>query len=288
MNTDNWLNLQLFSGEGAAEGSGEGAATGETAAPGQQRLLELGVPADKLKKRANRVAGQQTQRQAAAAENVAEEPQRMSWEQIMADPEYNRQMQAVVQQRLRGAKSAEEAMGKLTPALEALARRHGMDTESLDYGALAQLLGKGEAAPRKAAQPDFRQHFEGLTRQAEEMKRTFPGFDLQTELRNPAFARMTSPSVGVSLEDAYYAVHRKELQTAAMQVTAQKTAQKISNAIVSGSHRPSENGTSGQGPSVTTFDYRAMSPAQRKALKDRIRSGEKIYPGGVPPLAMRD
>ena len=48
-----WLNLQLFGGEG--EGGGEGAATGADGAvdAGQQRLLELGVPADKIRKRAN-------------------------------------------------------------------------------------------------------------------------------------------------------------------------------------------------------------------------------------------
>ena len=45
-----WLNLQLFAGEGAGDG-GEGAATGVSAVdPGQQRLLELGVPADKIRK----------------------------------------------------------------------------------------------------------------------------------------------------------------------------------------------------------------------------------------------
>ena len=277
MNTHIWLNLQLFSGEGAQAG-GEGAEAGESADPGRQRLPELGVPADKLPRRANGAGAKpRTDGQAAAAEQDTQEPsRRMSWAEIMADPEYNRQMQAVVQQRLRGARRAQGAVATPPPALEATARRHRTDTQARDNGALAQVLGD-EGQPRQA-QPDYRQHFEGLTRQAEELKRTFPGFDLQRELKNPAFARMTSPAVGVSLEDAYFAVHRAELQAAAMQVTAQKTAQKISNAIVSGSHRPSENGTSGQGPSVATFDYRAMSQAQRKALKDRIRAGEKIYP----------
>jgi hypothetical protein len=92
---------------------------------------------------------------------------------------------------------------------------------------------------------------------------------------------MTSPNVGLSVEDAYYAVHRNEIQRAAMQVTAQTVAKKISNDIQAGSRRPNENGTSGQAPSVTTFDYRSMSPEQRRALKDRIYSGEKIYPGQV-------
>ena len=323
-----WLDLQLFAGEGAGDGGGEGAATGESAVdPGQQRLLELGVPADKIRK--NRAYKQSAppatqkqeapkQEQAAAAENPTEEPKtesnaRMSWEEIIADPEYNKKMQAVVQSRLRSAKGAEETLGKLTPALELLARKHGQDPANINYEALAKAISDDEAyyedkalemgvsvetakridqqerdtarqqreQARTLEVQKIQQHFAKLEQQAEAMKKVFPKFDLRTELQNPAFARMTSPNVGISVEDAYYAVHRNEIQTAAMQVTAQKTAQKISNAIQAGSRRPSENGTSGQAPSVTTFDYRSASPEQRAALKARIRSGEKIYPGQV-------
>ena len=331
---DKWLNLQLFAGEGAGDGGGEGAATGVNAAdPGQQRLLELGVPADKIRKnRAYKLnapapapaaaeqgkAQEGKQEQAAAAENPTEEkkteaPARMSWDEIMADPEYNKQMQAVVQSRLRNAKGAEESLGKLTPALELLARKHGQDPANIDYEALAKAISDDESfyedkalemgvsvetakridqqeretarqqveQQRTLEQQKFQQHIIKLEQQGEAMKKVFPNFDLRKELQNPAFARMTSPNVGISVEDAYYAVHRNEIQAASMQVAAQKTAQKISNAIASGSRRPDENGTSGQAPTVTTFDYRNMSPEQRKSLKDRIRSGEKIYPGQV-------
>lgn len=325
---DLWLNLQLFAGEGAGDGGGEGAATGESAVdPGQQRLLELGVPKEKLRK--NRVYQAPAKAESAAAnaepnqqaptakENPTEEPKtepaRLSWEEIMADPEYNRQMQAVVQSRLRSAKGAEETLGKLAPALEVLARQHGQDPANINYEELAKAISNDESFYEDKAlemgvsietakridqeerdtarqqrqqqqtleQQKFEQHIVKLEQQAEAMKKVFPNFDLRTELQNPNFARMTSPNVGISVEDAYYAVHRKELQTAAMQVTAQKTAQSISNAIASGSRRPDENGTSGQAPSVTTFDYRSMSPEQRNALKARIRSGEKVYPGQV-------
>ena len=52
-----WLNLQLFAGEGTGEGGGEGAASGENAtAAAEQRLRELGVPEDKARKRASKVA----------------------------------------------------------------------------------------------------------------------------------------------------------------------------------------------------------------------------------------
>ena len=324
-----WLNLQLVAGEGAGDGGGEGSSGESAVDPGQQRLLELGVPADKLRRRAKKSTPAQpvssgkavpqeqaqTTEQAAAADHPTEEAQtttpRMSWEEIMADPDHNKKMQEVVQSRLRSAKGAEEALGKMAPALELLARKYGLDPANIDHDALAKAISDDDAyyedkalemgvsveTARKIDQQErdnarqqreesrtlerqkFEQHIAKLEQQGDEMKKVFPNFDLRKELQNPAFARMTSPNVGISVEDAYYAVHRKEIQTASMQVAAQKTAQKISNDIQAGRRRPAENGTSGQAPSVTTFDYRSMSAAQRDELKRRIRSGEKIYPG---------
>ena len=335
MDNNKWLDLQLFAGEGAGDGGGEGAATGENSADaGHQRLLELGVPADKIRKNRayklntpapkNAEAGQEKEQeqqagQAAAATDPTEEktdkPTRMSWDEIKADPEYNKEIQAIIQSRLRSAKGAEETLGKLMPALELLARKHGQDPASMDYDALAKAISEDSAyyedkalemgVPVETAmkidqqerdtarqqrqeamnleQQKIQRHFQSLQQQGEAMKKVFPNFDLQKELQNPAFLRMTSPNVGISVEDAYYAVHRNEIQAAAMQVTAQKTAQKISNSIQAGSRRPNEAGTSGQAPSVTTFDYRTASPEQRAALKAHIRSeaaqGRKVYPG---------
>lgn len=336
MTKTQWLNLQLFAGEGTGDG-GEGAATtGENATvDAGQRLRELGVPEDKIRRRAKYAAkpaettektevkeseANENNEQVAAADNPAEEnktetPTRMSWEEIMADPEYNKQMQAVVQSRLKSAKSAEEILGKLTPALEVLARKHKLDPAKIDYDALAKAIsdddgyyedkalemGVSVETAKKIDQQErdtarqqreeeqtlqeqkIRQHIVKLQQEGEAMKKVFPNFDLRKELQNPAFARMTSPNVGISVEDAYYAVHRNELQTAAMQATAQKTAQKISNSIQAGSRRPVEAGATGQAPSVTTFDYSKASREQREAFKKDLRArlarGEKVYPG---------
>ena len=338
-----WLNLQLFAGEGASGGAGTGegtggAATGENAtAAAEQRLRELGVPEDKIRKRASKVAStpttqtaktepvvkksEETNVQSAPAnDNPSEETKtnataRMSWDEIMADPEYNKQMQAVVQSRLRTAKNAEESLTKLTPALELLARKHNLDPTNMDYDALAKAINDDSdyyedkalemgvpvetakkidqqeretarnkvQAERTLQKQKFQEHIQKLEQQGEALKKVFPSFDLRTELKNPAFARMTAPGVGLSVEDAYYAVHRNEIQIATMQATQRQTAQKISNAIQSGSRRPDEAGTSSQAPSVTTFDYRNASKEQREALKKRIYEakarGEKVYPG---------
>lgn len=348
MAKNNWFWLQLFAGEGGGaaggtgasggEGGGDGAVTGanDGVAAEHQRLLELGVPEEKLRKRAKRASAKlpegavrtapketapKPQEQVATANDPAEEkteptaPARMSWEEIMADPEYNKQMQAVVKARLKTAGAAEEVLAKMTPALEVLARKHGQDPANPDYEALAKAINDDDAfyedkalemgvtletakrmdqqerdqarqqreAARNLEQQRLHDHFVKLEQQGEEMKKVFPNFDLRTELRNPVFARMTSPNVGISVEDAYHAIHRKEIDAARSQVIAQQAMQKASNAIQAGSRRPDENGTSGQAPSVTTFNYRNMSKEQREALRKEIYAakarGEKLYPG---------
>lgn len=333
------LNLQLFA-EGGEGGAGA-AAPGENAPDaGETRLRELGVPESVLAKRAKRSKGRTatpapaptqaqqqeaepvTDEQAAAAETTAPEegsqnsaPARMSWDEIMKDPEYNKQMQSVIKSRLKSAGAAEESMNKLAPAIEVLARKYGLDANNLDADALAQAISddnsyyedkalemgvpvetakkidqsERETARRQAEeartieQQKIQAHLDKLQQQGEALKQIFPSFDLVTELQNPAFARMTAPNVGISVEDAYYAIHRKEIQTAAMQATAQRTAQQMANAIRSGQSRPVENGTSNQAPSVTSFDYRHASKEQREALKKQIREaaahGKKLYPG---------
>jgi hypothetical protein len=204
----------------------------------------------------------------------------------------------------------------MAPAIEVMARKYGLDPKNMDYDALATAINNDDAyyedkalemgvsvetakrvdqmernTERQKAQEQrtlqeqaIQQHFISLERQGEELKKLFPNFDLRTELQNPAFARMTAPGKGVmSVEDAYRAVHRQEIDAAASQIIAQKTAEKISNAIQSGSRRPDESGASSQAPSVSTFDYAKASREQREAfkrdLRERMARGEKVYPG---------
>ena len=346
MAKNKWFWLQLFAGEGAGasggEGGGDGAVSGDSGlAAEDQQLLELGVPEEKLRKRAKRASAklpegavrtapkevqeQKPQEQVATAEeNPTEEktettPNRMTWEQIMADPEYNKEMQLTVKSRLKQAGKAEEAMSKLEPALEVLALKYGQDPANIDFDALAKAIGDkksyvedkalemgvtystaeklvddelGDARQRKTELQEkdnlelrmLDDHMRNLEQQGEALKKVFPNFDLRTEMQNQAFRRMLAPGKGLmSVEDAYYAVHRKEIDAARSQVIAQRTRQNISNAIQAGSLRPNENGTSGQSASVTTFDYSKASKAQREALKQQIRAsaarGEKLYPG---------
>lgn len=293
----------------------------------------MGVPEDKIRRAKGKKsqgtgvpaqAPTQTQAstvQAAAAENPTEETKeepraKLSFDEVMKDPEYNSAMQKIIRERLKSAsKRSDEALAKLTPALDLLARRYGMDPADPDYEALAKAIDEDDAFYEKRAmemntsvetakkmdrferevqrnqiqqaqtmeQQRMQQHFQNLEQQGEKLKEQFPSFDLRMELQNPVFARMTQPGSGLTVEDAYFAVHRREVQEAGMRAATEMAAKKMSAAVQAGSRRPVENGTSGKAPSVTTFDYRNASPEQRAALRRRIHEasarGEKVYPG---------
>ena len=256
---------------------------------------------------------------AAAKDNPTEDnASSINWEEITKNPEFNKRIQVIVSSRVKDEKSAKEALNTMAPAFEVLARKYDLDPKNLDYEVLAQKINdddlyyedkalemgtsleltkkvdqkERDEARRKAMEQRtlqeqaYEQHFISLERQGEELRKIFPSFDLRKELKNPAFARMTAPGTGImSVEDAYRAVHRKEIEAASSQIIAQKTAEKLSNAIRSGSRRPQESGASSQAPSVTAFDYSKASKAQRREFKNnllaRMARGEKVYPGQI-------
>lgn len=344
MNIFEMFDLQLFGGEGAGAGASGGASSGEgggqasgesATVAAEQRLRELGVPADRARKRASKMATSMPAAEGKSASNTVtatvdnndkpttEEGEtktapRLSWDDIKRDPEYKKaydeEMQKAITSRLKASQSAKDALSAMAPAIEVMARKYGLDAKNMDYKALANAINNDDAyyeqkaiemgtsietakrvdqleredARRKEQErvaledQARRNHIMKLAQQGEALKATFPSFDLGNELRNPAFARLVAPSVGMSVEDAYHAVHRKEIQAAQMQYAAKKTAENMSNAIQAGQKRPDELGASGQAPSVSTFDYKNASKEQREALKRQIREaharGEKLYP----------
>lgn len=134
-----------------------------------------------------------------------------------------------------------------------------------------------QTAPRQSDH-GLRSHYDALNRQAQEMVRRYPDFDLNRELDNPTFLKLTAPKVGLSVEDAYVAVHHREL----MEAVARGARQEAANAIRSGSVRPAEHGIGTNAPAVMTFDYKNATRREREAFKKQIYAaaarGEKIYP----------
>ena len=306
------------SGAGAAAGGEGGAAatSGEGSADAAQALRNMGVPEVKLakyakayQKRANRQASAaptaEANAQAAAATNGDTQAEAVkpayNWDEVMKDPEMNRRMQDVVKASKKKSQAAEDALSALAPALKAQAEEFGLDPENIDYAALGKYM-SGEyeqkaletglsretvasmdKQQRINSESMARQHIQKLIAQGEEMKKVFPNFDLREEMKNPAFVRLTSQGVNVSVEDAFYLVHRKELEQRTAQVVERKATQRVQNAVKAGAARPTENGSSAQSPSVTTIDWKHASreqlDAQKKAIRLAAAQGRKLMPG---------
>lgn len=337
MQKERWFDLQFFAGEGAAP-AGDGAGgtnTGVNAAdPGQEGTLEaLGVPRDKAERFRNRrqrtgmTQAQPEQENAAAAreeptQETGTEPEtkRASFEELMADPEYNKAAQKMVNDRLKQFAASEgkakSTLEALSPALRTIAGKYGMDASDLskfDFEAFNQKISQddsyvesvmnqygvdGEAArkiagyeelladKRRAEQESLerkmvREHYQKLTGQAEDVKKLYPNFDLDRELNDPTFRRWTSPQYGMSVKDAYYALHREEIQQAEAAALAQKMQEAMANRMMAGQARPAERGGS-QGASIAQIKPAKASAQERAELKRRIieaaAKGEKIYP----------
>ena len=129
-------------------------------------------------------------------------------------------------------------------------------------------------SPPEAAEEDrvIKSHFDRIWQEAEAFAREVPGFDLAQELQDDAFAALLSPARGLTLEQAYFVRHGRELLSAAERAAEAR----VSAALAASRRVPAPLGSAAAVPGVR---WDAADARTREALKARIRKGEKIYPG---------
>lgn len=207
---------------------------------------------------------------------------RLSWGEILQDAEYKREydasVQNIVQRRLRNSKHAEETLSRLKPVIDAVSRRYanGAELSKMDAEKLAQTILAGENRERRTK---AKEHLDSLIGQERYMKAKYPDFELSKAMEDERFLRLTAPHTGLSLEDAYCALHYAEIRES----EARKSLMAVSNSVRAGELRPREN-TGRQSASKISDDPRTMTREQREALKKRIydakAQGRKLPYGG--------
>ena len=246
--------------------------------------------------------------QAAAAETAPRDFD-SEWKKILEEPEFNKRMQETVQHRVKNAK---QTMDDLAPMLEVVGRKYGFDVtdlSKLDYKALSKAVSDDDTyyedmasemgvtreqakaldqrereAKRKEAEANqtiqeqmLQNHFAKLQAQAAALSQSIPGFNLEKELQNEQFFRMTSPQGGLSVEQAYYALHHNEIMQARVNAAAQRTAQALSASIQSGRSMPAENGTSSRvSAPMPEKKYSQMSKAERAEWLRAAKGGKRF------------
>jgi len=188
---------------------------------------------------------------------------------------------------LQGAQSLETNPSGLRPAplageAEAAAESAAQEENDTSSAPAGHLPLEGKAAEQSrtesrdgASLPDgriLREHLALLQEQAVQI----PGFDLLEALRDPAFVRLTAPGVGVSVADAWYALHREELE----KHLEEGSRALLARAAAASAGRPREGG--GAGTALIAADYRKLPREAQLQIKQRILEasarGEKLYP----------
>ena len=308
------LNLQLFAdGAGGGDGgTGAEGATGvtETTAVSQNKR---GVKSNPL---ANVVYGKQEDVAQTAdvqginttvAESVQQPDRNAEFERLIKGEYkdlYDQRMQDTIQKRLKSTKETVDRYNSLSPTLELLGKKYGVDPndtealnkaieeddayyeeEALEKGmTVAQLKEvrkmekenaelKRQMEKEKAKEQGAKLYAQWMD-QAEKAKGIYPSFDLRAEMQNPKFVDLLRANIDV--RTAYEVIHKDDIIPAAMQFTAKTVEQKLAKKIMANGARPTENGISSQSSVVTKSDVSQLSKADRQEIIRRVARGEKI------------
>lgn len=300
------LDLQRFAegGNGAA-----GAATGQGA---PEEAQETPIPHLGRRGRENPMAnvryGVQKEQAPKAQQQPEGQPEKAAFDDLIKGDykaDFDAKVQAILKDRFKGREAQEKKMAAMEPILQTLAQKYNVAADDVE-GLARKLQDEGieEEANQRGVDVDtlrtmrqleadskrlhaleaqsaeeqmLRQHWEKLSTQAQEMKAIFPNFDLAHELQtDERFARLTSPQNGVSVKDAYFAIHHDEIQQASMQYAGLRAAEKIAASVQANAARPREGGMQGQNPVIVKTDPTKFTKADRAEIRRRVQNGEEI------------
>ena len=94
-----------------------------------------------------------------------------------------------------------------------------------------------------------------------------PDFDMQAEMKNPAFINYIWGN-GLSIEDAYFLVHREEILESARN--------EATNALLQRQTRVLENGAAKNRPAIAKKNPSNLSDKEIDAIIERAKNGETI------------
>ena len=218
--------------------------------------------------------------------------------------QYDARTQDTIQKRLKGSKETVDKYNALTPTLEMLAKKYGVEMgnvealnkaiqeddsyyeeEALEKGVTVQKLKEIRKMERENAalkaqmeeaqrQENGKKLYAAWMQQADEAKKVYPSFDLQSEMNNPQFVALLKSNIDV--RTAYEVTHKDEIIQGAMQFTAQTVESKLAKKIASNGARPAENGMKSQSAAVVKNDVTLWTRADRDEVRRRVAQGEKI------------
>ena len=272
------LNLRMFDGEGGGEGS---AATGaEAAAP-------------------ETTEGQQ-------AEQTPEEREKAFNDMINGNFRdlFDARMQKAIKERVGEVKQLQQQLQQQNDVIGLVAKKYGISTDKMgdirealesddvfweeaaadqgmtvdSYKKMVKLEAENEALHKAREEAERKNQkdavFQKWDREAEELKRMYPQFDLQSEIQDKRFLDLMG--AGIDMRTIYETLHHDEILPALMQQTAKAATKQQAAAVRSGQLRPAENGMSSRPAAQTVKDPAKMTKEERQEYARRAARGEII------------
>ena len=223
--------------------------------------------------------------------------------------DYEKSVQKIVRERLKNSEKPKKELEALKPLVEAAKSRYGVDDVSkladafledeLYISHIAMQSGQSKEAvlqnirsekERELREAEFNANLEELNRYREAdakkalfdkhfqdvmaLKSKYGEFDVKELFANEDFKSLLDK--GVDADTAFFVVNKDRIINGVMQKTAEDVKQGVVKSIASGSKRPLENGSSGQGASKTTIDVNSLTGKDIRAILKEVESGKKI------------
>lgn len=299
-------------GASAGSGADTGTATGETGSETGEKIVYQ-PKNKKANKLDNVVYGSQQDSSDAGNFDISEDsaaeemsPEDRFNELIKGDykQQYQDNVQQIINKRFKETKALEAQLDSYSRLATMLEEKYGVDPGDIEsltnaienddsvweqkayendmdvdqYKAFRKLEMENEALLReqqsRLGQEQAMRQLDDWNRQAEELKKTFPGFDLNEEAKNPEFLSLLRHHIPV--EKAYKTIHLDEILNSQAETVAKQAEMNVVNNIKAKGRRPSENGTVSQSGFTYKSDVRNLTKADRAEIARRAARGENI------------
>lgn len=301
-------------GEGAGAGAADGTA-GNPATTGKGGRAARNPLADvQYGKAPDAEAAQQ---QGAVAQKESAQPAEVDPDkafEALIKGEYKdafaKRTQRIIDDRFKQTKGLEAQVQQMEPMLQMLAERYGVE-DAKDLKAIMkamedddgyyeeeaarrdipvsqlkqmkQMERENEQFRRAQAEQERQQNadriYQGWMQQSEQVKQTYGGFDLRSEIGNPETGERFVGLLrsGVDVKTAYEVIHKDEIMGGAMAYAAQQAEKRVTDSIRARGMRPTENGSSGNAAAVVRkADVNTWTRKDRDEVARRVMRGERI------------
>ena len=120
----------------------------------------------------------------------------------------------------------------------------------------------------------FLEQYKEWDSHSEEIRATYPSYDLREELNNPTFVTLLKS--GANPLNAYVAANHDKIMAAAVHGAVNIATKKVADSVRANGKRPIENGNSSQGAITTKVDVSTLNREQMDYYIREAQKGKKI------------